>query len=188
MKKIALTRAEIRREAIDYLMISIGMLSYCIGWSVFLLPNNMTTGGVPGIAAIIEWSPLHIPAQLTYFAINGCLLVAALKVLGLKFCMKTIYGVVLVTTATSLLRPLLSDVHLLQDQPFMASIIGAVFCGSGIGLGLVHHGSGGGTEIVASIVNKYKDLGGTITKADAYIRFKADGTPWKTNHIELIKG
>lgn len=39
-----------------------------------------------------------------------------------------------------------------------------------------------------ALVNKYKDLGGTITKADAYIRFKADGTPWKTNHIELIKG
>jgi len=171
MKKPTLTRTELRREAIDYLMIAIGMMSYCIGWSVFLLPNNITTGGVPGIASIVEWSPLGIPAQLTYFAINGCLLIAALKVLGLKFCMKTIYGVIVLTASLALLRPFLTDVHLLRDQPFMASIIGAVFCGSGVGLGLVHHGSGGGTEIVASIVNKYKDisLGHVIMMCDIVI-------------------
>ncbi len=38
------------------------------------------------------------------------------------------------------------------------------------------------------IVNKYRDNGGVITSAQSYINYRADGTPWKTNHIEMIKG
>ena len=40
-------------ELRDYLMISIAMVCYCIGWTVFLLPNNITTGGVPGVSSVI---------------------------------------------------------------------------------------------------------------------------------------
>jgi len=36
--------------------------------------------------------------------------------------------------------------------------------------------------------DKYRDIGGPITSAEVYINFKADGTPWKTNHIELVRG
>lgn len=39
-----------------------------------------------------------------------------------------------------------------------------------------------------SLAQKYKDLGGTISGVNVYINYKPDGTPWKTNHIELIKG
>lgn len=38
------------------------------------------------------------------------------------------------------------------------------------------------------LVQKYKDGGGLITSVETYINYKADGTAWKTNHIELIKG
>ncbi|MBQ3623849.1 MAG: YitT family protein [Prevotella sp.] len=146
------------RELRDYVMIAIGMISYCIGWSVFLLPNSITTGGVPGIASILEWSPLHIPAQVSYFSINICLLILALKILGWKFCVKTVYGVLVLTLSLSLMRDFATSLHLLEDQPFMASIIGAVFCGCGVGIGLSFNGSAGGTDIVASIVNKYRDI------------------------------
>lgn len=40
-------RQLILREAKDYIMIMIGMISYGVGWTVFLLPNDITTGGVP---------------------------------------------------------------------------------------------------------------------------------------------
>ena len=33
-----------------------------------------------------------------------------------------------------------------------------MFCGSGVGLGLAFRGSTGGTDIVASIINKYRDI------------------------------
>jgi uncharacterized membrane-anchored protein YitT (DUF2179 family) len=53
----------------------------------------------------------------------------------------------------------------------MASIIGAVFCGSGVGLGLGSNGSTGGTDIIAAIVNKYRDisLGRVILICDVII-------------------
>ncbi|MDD6437925.1 MAG: YitT family protein [Prevotella sp.] len=157
-------------EARDYLMITIAMVSYCMGWTIFLLPNNITTGGVPGIASIVFWGT-GIPPQVTYFTINAVLLLAALKILGLKFCIKTIYAVLLLTGLTSLFSSNAISMHLLADQPFMASIIGAIFCGSGIGLGLSFNGSTGGTDIVAAIVNKYRDisLGRVIMLCDLII-------------------
>ena len=127
----------------DYAMITIAMLSYCIGWSIFLLPNNITTGGVPGIASILEWSPLHIPAQTSYFVINAGLLLMAFKILGWKFCVKTVYAVVVLTVSLTVTRDYTSQMHLLHDQPFMASVLGAVFCGCGVGLGLSSNGRNG---------------------------------------------
>ena len=116
------------KEVRDYALLTIAMLSYCIGWCVFLLPNNITTGGVAGIASILEWSALHIPAQVSYFAINACLLIVALRILGWKFCVKTVYAVVVLTVSLSIVREHTAGLHLLADQPFMASILGAVFC------------------------------------------------------------
>ena len=163
-------KKSIVKELRDYLMITIAMVSYCIGWNVFLLPNNITTGGVPGISSVVYWGT-GIPVQVTYFVINAFLLIAALKILGWKFCVKTIYAVVVLTSLTALARHNLADTHLLSDQPFMASIIGAIFCGSGVGLGLANNGSTGGTDIVAAIVNKYRDisLGRVIMLCDIVI-------------------
>lgn len=155
----------------DYAMITIAMLSYCIGWSIFLLPNNITTGGVPGIASILEWSPLHIPAQTSYFVINAGLLLMAFKILGWKFCVKTVYAVVVLTVSLAVTRDYTTQMHLLHDQPFMASVLGAVFCGCGVGLGLSSNGSTGGTDIIAAIINKYRDisLGRVIMICDVII-------------------
>ena len=50
------SKQSIIREARDYVMIAIGMILYGIGWTVFLLPNDITTGGVPGIASIVYWA------------------------------------------------------------------------------------------------------------------------------------
>lgn len=68
------------KELRDYVMIAIAMVSYAIGWTIFLLPNNITTGGVPGISSILFWG-LGIPVQWSYFAINIVLLAIALKIL-----------------------------------------------------------------------------------------------------------
>ena len=147
----------LKSEILDYAMIVIAMMSYCIGWTIFLLPNDITTGGVSGISSILYWG-WAIPVQASYFAINAVLLLIALKVLGLRFCIKTIFGVLLLTFLLSIMTHVGKETHLLHDQPFMASIIGAIFCGSGVGLGLSFNGSTGGTDIVAAIVNKYHDI------------------------------
>ncbi len=144
-------------EIRDYLMIGIAMLSYSIGWNIFLLPNSIATGGVPGIASVVFWG-VGIPVQITYFFVNAVLLLIALRILGFKFCIKTIFGVIVLTLMTTVVQKATAGSSLLHDQPFMASIIGAIFCGSGIGMGLAFRGSTGGTDIVAAIINKYRDI------------------------------
>ena len=153
------TSARIRmlRELKDYLMIAIGMVLYATGWTVFLLPNDITTGGVPGIASIVYFAT-GFPVQYTYFAINSFLLMLSIYILGWKFSIKTIYAVFTLTILTSLIQELTADIHLLKEQPFMACVIGASFCGSGVGLAFSYNGSTGGTDIIAAIINKYRNI------------------------------
>ena len=164
-----ITRASLGKELRDYILITIGMVSYSIGWGIFLLPNNITTGGVAGVSSILFWATA-IPVQVSYSVINGALLLVALRVLGWRFCVKTVFAVVVLTVAISMVSSHY-NAHLLSDQPFMAAIIGAVFCGCGVGLGLSSNGSTGGTDIIAAIVNKYRDvsLGRVIMICDVFI-------------------
>ncbi|MGL5272412.1 MAG: YitT family protein, partial [Phocaeicola sp.] len=145
------------RELRDYLTIALGMMMYSVGWTVFLLPNDITAGGVPGIASIVYFAS-GFPVQYTYFAINAILLVASLIILGWRFSMKTVFAVFTMTTLLPIIQSWTVDLNMLEDQPFMACVIGASFCGGGIGVAFSANGSSGGTDIVAAIINKYRDI------------------------------
>lgn len=113
----------------------------------------------------------RLPVQIPYFIVNATLLICAFKILGAKFCVKTVYAVIVVTILTSFFSSRLGDFHLLENQPLWAAFLGAVFCGCGIGLGFSVGGSTGGTDIIAAIVNKYRDisLGRVIMICDIFI-------------------
>lgn len=151
------SRQNTMRELRDYLMIALGMILYGIGWTVFLLPNDITTGGVPGIASIVYFAT-GFPVQYTYFIINFLLLMLSIRVLGWKFSLKTIFAVFTLTFFLSIIQKLTSGIVLLHDQPFMACVIGASFCGTGIGVAFSNNGSTGGTDIIAAVINKYRDI------------------------------
>ena len=153
----------------DYLIIIFGLLLYALGWVGFLIPNEITTGGVTGISALIYYGT-GIPISVSYFVINVLLLLAAIKVLGLQFCIRTIFSVIVCSSFLSILPLFIKDA-LVDEQPFMSAIIGGILCGSGIGLVFVSNGSTGGTDIIAAIVNKYKDvtLGRMIMICDVFI-------------------
>lgn len=116
------------RETKDYLMIALGMIMYGIGWTVFLLPSDIPSGAVPGIASIIYWGT-GFPVQYTYLIINFLLLLLALKILGLKFCLKTIFAVFTLTFILSVIQNFVTG-ELIHDQPFMSCVLGASFCGA----------------------------------------------------------
>ncbi len=142
----------------DYAIITVAMLMGVVGLNMFLVPNEITMGGTMGIAEIVYWGT-GIQTQYTYFAINAALLIAALKVLGWKFCVKTIYGVIVFTLASTVFQWIGgSDIHLLHDQKFMACIVGGVFMGTSVGLGLSAGGSTGGSDVIAAMVHKYRDV------------------------------
>lgn len=167
---LSLSQAIWLRELKDYLMIALGLIFYGIGWTVFLLPNDITSGGVPGISSIVYWAT-GIPVQYTYFVINAVLLALALRILGFKFCIKTIFAVFTLTFFLSIIQKLAEGTHLLADEPFMACVLGATLCGIGIGIAFTCNGSTGGTDIIAAIINKYRDitLGRVIMMCDLII-------------------
>ena len=143
----------------DYLMILLGTLLYGFGFNAFILSNEIITGGVSGICALIFFASNElIPVSVSYFVINIVLLLAALKILGFKFLIKTIFGVFSLSASLSFFEWLLKGQPILHDQPFMSIIIGAFLCGSGLGLVFSANGSTGGTDIVGAIVNKYKNI------------------------------
>ena len=110
------------------------------------------------------------PVQYTYLIINFLLLLLALKILGLKFCLKTIFAVFTLTFILSVIQNFVTG-ELIHDQPFMSCVLGASFCGAGIGVAFSANGSTGGTDIIAAIINKYRDitLGRVILICDVII-------------------
>ena len=143
----------------DYLMILFGTSLYGFGFNAFILSNEIVTGGVSGICALIFFATGGaIPVSVSYFVINVVLLLAEIKILGFKFLIKTIFGVLSVSASLSFFEWLLKGNPILHDQPFMAIMIGALLCGAGLGLVFSANGSTGGTDIIGAIVNKYKNI------------------------------
>ena len=159
----SLLQKKVEREIRDYLAITPGFVCYAVGWTAFLLPYQITTGGVTGIAAIIYYV-FNVEIQVSYFFINAVFMAFALKILGPKFSLKTIYAIFMLTFLLWFFQMLLKDEAgvlpqlLGPGQDFMACVIGAGLLGFGIGVVFCHNGSTGGTDIIAWIINKYKDV------------------------------
>ena len=154
---------KIWNEVKDYLLITLGLFLYTFGWTVFLLPYQIVTGGVTGIAAIVFYAT-KIPIVYTYFAINVCLLVVALKILGFKFMVKTVYAILTLSFMLWMAQKLMTNPDgtmyqvLGRGQDFMSLIIGCTFTGSALAIVFLNNGSTGGTDIVAAVVNKYHNI------------------------------
>ena len=158
------------REVREFLMIALAMLIGSFGWCAFLLPHHITIGGIAGIASVIQWGA-NIPVQYTYLVINGILLFVALKILGWKFCVRTIFAVLTFATATSVLRGVFAGSPLFADEPFLACVVGGVLLGVGVSIALQYNASSGGSDVIAAMIHKYRDisLGRVILACDLCI-------------------
>jgi len=140
----------------EYVTILFGLALYALGWTGFLLPHQITTGGVTGLAALVYFA-YGIPVAATYFSINIVLLILSVRMFGWKFSFRTIVGVIILTIFLSVSQ---NYIHkpLLVGEPFMACVIGGLLAGAGVGIVLTANGSTGGTDIVALIINKYRNI------------------------------
>ena len=155
---IKLSKSDVLIELRDYFLITIGLICYAFGWSAFLLPYQITTGGVTGVSAIIYYAS-GVPIQYSYFIINAILMTAAIKILGPKFSIKTTYAIFMLTFLLWFFQQLIGNTQIIGvGQDFMACIIGATMCGAGLGIVFINNGSTGGTDIIAAVVNKYRDV------------------------------
>jgi len=158
---MTLIKTNIWTFAKEYLIITIGILIYTTGWTIFLVPHNLVGGGVTGISSIIQYS-IGIKMGYSYFVINILLLVAAFIILGSSFGGKTIYAIILASIALNELQVLIPhsiiDTLALQNGKLMSTIMGGIMAGLGIGMSISQGGSTGGTDIIAIIVNKYRNI------------------------------
>ena len=159
----------ILKEIEDYVFITLGLLLYSFGFTVFLMPYKIVTGGVTGISAIIFYAT-GFPISYTYFIINVVLGLIALRILGLKFLTKTIYAFTMLSILLGVFQGLMpvddagNYVKILgEGQNFMSLLIGCIMTGSALAIVFLNNGSTGGTDIIAASVNKYHDISlGTV--------------------------
>lgn len=161
------SKAKLLNTAQDYIFIVAGLACYAFGFTAFILPEKIVIGGVAGMASLLyfKWG---INVALSNYAINIFLLILAAKIVGWTFVKRTIFGTTVLSLLIALFKPYF-DSPLVEQQPFMSLIIGALLCGFGIGLTFVHNGSSGGTDIIAAMVSKHSNV--TIGRMILYVDF-----------------
>ncbi|HEY9551034.1 MAG TPA: YitT family protein, partial [Prevotella sp.] len=164
-------------EVRDYVWITIGVMIYAFSFTLFLMPYEIVTGGVTGMSAIIFYAT-GFKIENTYMIINISLLIVALKILGFKFMMKTIYAIFSLYFMLKIAQYLMpvdamgNPIKILgEQQAFMSLIIGCCFNGVTLAIVFLHNGSTGGTDIIAACVNKYHNfsLGQVLIMIDLFI-------------------
>ena len=141
----------------QYLQIAIGTAIMAVGIYFFFLPHNLVVGGVSGLGIIIlDYSynnlPFVIPVWLTTLVVNIPLVLIAFKVFGPKFIAKTTFGYLFLTFSLYLLEEHVR--FTLETDFFLASIIGGVVCGIGVGLIYRQLATTGGTVLIAAILHR----------------------------------
>ncbi|MCW0482479.1 YitT family protein [Gaoshiqia sediminis] len=148
-------KAKLKTTFTDYIVIAFGMALYVLSWTIFLIPAEITGGGISGLSAVIFYSS-KIPVAISYFIINVFLILIAIRVLGASFGIKTIWSMLVATLLFWVTPGLITEP--LIDDTFLSAVLGAMMGGIGIGIVFTRGGSTGGTDIIAMIVNKYRNI------------------------------
>lgn len=152
-----LSKQQIWLNVKDCLMIIIGLILYAVGFCGFVLPKGIVIGGLAGIASLIYFQ-FGVPVAISFYALNIILLAIAYRLVGLQFVLKTIFGATFLSFFLGIAQPLFEAYPVVLEETFLDCVIGAVLCGTGVGIAFTHNGSTGGTDIVAAMVSKYRQI------------------------------
>ena len=139
----------------DYAIITFGLLLFTMGWMVFLLPAEITGGGISGVGAVLYYAT-KIPVSATYLSVNVLLVLIAIRILGASFGIKTIYSILMLSAFFAIFQGIVKEP--IVDDMFLSAVLGGMSCGIGLGIVFSRGGSTGGTDIFAMIVNKYRNI------------------------------
>ncbi|WP_017754145.1 YitT family protein [Calidifontibacillus oryziterrae] len=146
-------KKRIFKEIRQIIMITIGAIIAAIGLELFLVPNDILDGGVIGLS-IIAAKLTGFKMSVFIVVLNIPFLFIGYRRLGIKFTLHTLYGVIVLSGFTSYLHHFESA----TDDLFLATIIGAVILGTGVGLVIRTGGALDGTEIIAILVSKKRPI------------------------------
>ena len=164
----------------EYLFIFIALCPFamCVNW--IFVPHNVVGGGLTGFCSILYYAtngffpdlfPEYggaLPIWLTTLVINIILLITASLTVGWQFCLRTLFGALCVSFWYRVIP--IRQTAIIAD-PLLGCIIGGLFFGLCLGVVMLNNGSSGGTDIIAMIVNKYRDvsLGTSMVVCDIII-------------------
>lgn len=158
-----MTKKQVMSGIKEYLMLLLGITLYVLGWTIFLVPNNLIGGGVTGIASILQYAT-HGTLKIgyTYFVVNAILLIVSMFTLGKGFGSKTVVAIIVASIGLNLFQTIIpSDICqtlAVDNGKLMSVIMGGIMVGIGMGMSMSAGGSTGGTDIIALIVNKYRGV------------------------------
>ena len=154
-----LLKSSVLSVAKEYVLLTLGVLSYALGWSIFLLPHNLVGGGVSGFASILYYAT-GIPMSVTYLVLNVILLIVGTKILGKGFGFKTIYAIgmtaLMLQVMPSIVPQEIVEGLSFDNSKLICTCLGGLIAGVGIGLSISQGGSTGGTDIIALLWCKFR--------------------------------
>ena len=136
---------------IDVIVIILGCFIYSLGVNLFLTNAKLVSGGVTGIALILQYVS-EIPSGVTVFLLNIPLFFISYKFLSKRFTLYTAIGMVSISLSLILTKPLSSLVQV--NDMLLYCIYGGVLCGVGMGLVFYRNGSTGGIDIITMVIRK----------------------------------
>lgn len=134
----------------EYALITVGTSVSAIAVSVFLAPHSIVSGGVSGIAIIVNRFT-GFPIGVAVLLMNIPLFIAGAVFLGKNFGVKSLYGALMF----SLFMDAVATDKLLTENVLMSALFGGVLLGLGFGLIFLTGATTGGTDILASIANRF---------------------------------
>ncbi len=142
-------RNRIAREIQRYLFLFIGSILAAVGLEMFLIPNNITDGGIVGISIITSYLT-DLPLSLFIIVLNIPFLFLGYKQIGKTFVFSSIFSIASLSFWVSVFHPIPG----LTNDILLACVFGGIILGVGVGIIIRYGGSLDGTEMVAIIVNK----------------------------------
>ena len=134
-----------------YSILTIGSILMAAGVSLFLLPNELSTGGFAGIATIIYYL-FKLPVGTTMLILNIPLLILAYFKVGKKFFIRSIYG----TVALSVFVDIFDKFMPLTQDKFLGCIYGGILSGIGTAIILRYNASTGGSDLLSYVIRSFK--------------------------------
>lgn len=142
---------DIKKLISEYLFINLGCIVMAMGVSLFLLPNELSTGGFSGIATILYYL-FGFPLGSTMLILNIPLLLIAYFKIGKQLFFRSIYG----TVIFSVLVDILDKVETLTHDKFLGCIYGGILMGIGTAIVLKYKASTGGSDLLSYVIRAYK--------------------------------
>ena len=162
-KKLDINKTSLTQTIKEWVLITVGVIFYSFAWVGVILPADGIGGGATGLSLLLYYATGGVdggvPIGVSYFIINALLVLAAVIILSAKFGVKTIYAIILMSVVMGVMQGVIPDNILgLADDKLLSSILGAACAAFGVSLVLMQGGSTGGSDIVAMIVNKYRNV------------------------------